>query len=141
GHISGIQQNYWYSHCQQSTFDAVAIISRLWEAGKSLLFTPVRKLSGQCWLKCHRGGASMSLRTKVCSFVAGLMSLGLGSVAGAQDYPARTIALIVPFAAGGPTDVVARIIGDHMSKSRTWWEGGARPPRRVSCAPRQTATP
>lgn len=59
----------------------------------------------------------MSLRTKVCSFVAGLMSLGLGSVAGAQDYPARTIALIVPFAPGGPTDVVARIIGDHMSKT------------------------
>jgi tripartite-type tricarboxylate transporter receptor subunit TctC len=59
----------------------------------------------------------MSLRTKICGIVAGLMSLGLGSAAGAQDYPARAITLIVPFAAGGPTDVVARIIGDHMSRT------------------------
>jgi tripartite-type tricarboxylate transporter receptor subunit TctC len=35
----------------------------------------------------------------------------------AQTYPARTITVIVPFAAGGPTDVVARIVGDHMSKT------------------------
>jgi tripartite-type tricarboxylate transporter receptor subunit TctC len=35
----------------------------------------------------------------------------------AQNYPARPITVIVPFAAGGPTDVVARIVGDHMSRS------------------------
>jgi tripartite-type tricarboxylate transporter receptor subunit TctC len=33
------------------------------------------------------------------------------------NYPSRTITLIVPFAAGGPTDVVARILGDHMSRT------------------------
>jgi tripartite-type tricarboxylate transporter receptor subunit TctC len=38
--------------------------------------------------------------------------------AGAQDYPARPITVIVPFAAGGPTDVVARIVGDHMSRTQ-----------------------
>ena len=37
--------------------------------------------------------------------------------AGAQNYPTRPITVIVPFAAGGPTDVVARIVGEHMSKS------------------------
>ena len=35
----------------------------------------------------------------------------------AQDYPERAITLIVPFAAGGPSDMVARIIGDQMSKT------------------------
>jgi tripartite-type tricarboxylate transporter receptor subunit TctC len=35
----------------------------------------------------------------------------------AQTYPTRPITVIVPFAAGGPTDVVARIVGDHMSRT------------------------
>ena len=33
----------------------------------------------------------------------------------AQDYPTRAITMIVPFAAGGPTDVVARIVTGHMA--------------------------
>ena len=37
--------------------------------------------------------------------------------ASAQDYPARPITIIVPFAAGGPTDVIARIVADNMSKT------------------------
>lgn len=32
-------------------------------------------------------------------------------------YPERPITMIVPFAAGGPTDVVARIVTDHMSRT------------------------
>jgi tripartite-type tricarboxylate transporter receptor subunit TctC len=35
----------------------------------------------------------------------------------AQDYPTKNITLIVPFAAGGPTDVISRIIGEHMSRT------------------------
>ena len=34
----------------------------------------------------------------------------------AQPYPSRPITEIVPFAAGGPTDVIARITGEYMSK-------------------------
>ena len=34
----------------------------------------------------------------------------------ADDYPSRTIALVVPFPPGGPSDVVARIIADGMSR-------------------------
>jgi tripartite-type tricarboxylate transporter receptor subunit TctC len=34
-----------------------------------------------------------------------------------SNYPTRTITLIVPFAAGGPTDIVARIVGEHMSRT------------------------
>jgi tripartite-type tricarboxylate transporter receptor subunit TctC len=33
------------------------------------------------------------------------------------SYPQRPITMIVPFAAGGPTDVVARIVGEHMSRT------------------------
>jgi len=32
-------------------------------------------------------------------------------------YPERPITMIVPFAAGGPTDVVARIVAEHMSRT------------------------
>jgi tripartite-type tricarboxylate transporter receptor subunit TctC len=45
-------------------------------------------------------------------------TLGLAATgAQAQNYPTRPITMIVPFAAGGPTDVVARIVSDHMSRT------------------------
>lgn len=46
------------------------------------------------------------------------MAVGLGAfaaVAGAQTYPERPIKLIVGFAAGGPTDVIARVVAEDMS--------------------------
>jgi tripartite-type tricarboxylate transporter receptor subunit TctC len=45
-----------------------------------------------------------------------LLSL-LASQVSAQDYPSKVITMVVPFAAGGPTDTVARLIGVPMSKS------------------------
>jgi tripartite-type tricarboxylate transporter receptor subunit TctC len=35
----------------------------------------------------------------------------------AQQYPQRAITMVVPFAAGGPTDVLARVLGAHMSQT------------------------
>ena len=50
--------------------------------------------------------------------LAGAMILAMmAAPAFAQDYPARPITIIVPFAAGGPTDVIARIVADNMSKT------------------------
>ena len=46
-----------------------------------------------------------------------LALLATGARAADPNYPTRSIALVVPFAAGGPTDVVARIVGDHMSRT------------------------
>ncbi len=44
--------------------------------------------------------------------------LGLSLVsAQAQTYPTKPITMIVPFAAGGPTDIIARIAGEHMSRT------------------------
>jgi tripartite-type tricarboxylate transporter receptor subunit TctC len=38
-------------------------------------------------------------------------------IARAQTYPSRSITMIVPFAAGGATDVSARIVSEHMSRT------------------------
>ncbi len=43
--------------------------------------------------------------------------LGLTVPAASQDYPSRPITLIVPYAAGGGNDVMARIVAERMSKS------------------------
>jgi len=40
----------------------------------------------------------------------------LPSAAAAQNFPARPIKLIVPFPAGGPNDIIARVIGQRMSE-------------------------
>jgi tripartite-type tricarboxylate transporter receptor subunit TctC len=46
-----------------------------------------------------------------------LTGLAMASAAWAQSYPSKPIVLVVPFAAGGPTDVVARTLGTAMSKT------------------------
>jgi tripartite-type tricarboxylate transporter receptor subunit TctC len=46
-----------------------------------------------------------------------LAAMAMALPAAAQDYPNRVITMIVPFAAGGPTDTVARLIAEPMSKT------------------------
>lgn len=45
---------------------------------------------------------------------AALTMLALVSAATAQNFPSRPITIIVPFAAGGPSDVMARILAERM---------------------------
>ena len=52
------------------------------------------------------------------TIVIGLM-LGCGAIvaSAADDYPSRPITMVVPFAAGGPTDVVGRVMAEHMGRT------------------------
>jgi tripartite-type tricarboxylate transporter receptor subunit TctC len=41
----------------------------------------------------------------------------MSTFAAAQAYPSRPVTVVVPFAAGGPTDTIARILGERMARS------------------------
>src|ERR1043165_2346706 len=52
---------------------------------------------------------------KSASLILGLLLFPFS--ASAQSYPVRPITMVVPFPAGGPSDVVARIVAEHMGKT------------------------
>jgi tripartite-type tricarboxylate transporter receptor subunit TctC len=49
------------------------------------------------------------------SLLAALLCIA-ASLAGAQDYPSRPIKVIVPYAAGGGADILARLVGQQLSE-------------------------
>ena len=55
---------------------------------------------------------------RILTFIVSIM-IALAAAAGAraETYPSKPITLIVPFPAGGPTDTIARIMSEHMSKT------------------------
>ena len=56
--------------------------------------------------------------SKKLTFAGALAALLVAAGAQAADnYPSRTITMIVPYAAGGPSDVIARIMADGMSRA------------------------
>ena len=62
-------------------------------------------------MNCHiraLAGAVLARSHRCARFVA---------PAQAQTYPTRNITMIVPFAAGGPTDVISRIVTGHMAQT------------------------
>ena len=54
------------------------------------------------------------LSSKQFSLVCAIALTLWAAPASAQTYPTRSITVIVPFPAGGPSDVVARIVAEHM---------------------------
>lgn len=61
----------------------------------------------------------MNLKKSLNTLLAAVLGSGLvmTGAANAQNYPDKPIALVVPFAAGGPTDSIARLIAVPMGKS------------------------
>ena len=57
------------------------------------------------------------MRRIVLAVIATATISGLAGGAAAQPFPSRPIALIVPYSAGGPTDTIARIVGERMAQS------------------------
>jgi tripartite-type tricarboxylate transporter receptor subunit TctC len=49
--------------------------------------------------------------------VGGIAAFALSTPVLADQYPTKPITVIVPFAAGGPTDVVARLVGERMGRT------------------------
>ena len=85
--------------------------------------------------------------TSTLAVVGTIAVLGLAASAVAQVYPSRPITMIVPFAAGGPTDAVAHVIPTHEPftlertlLSRMSPERPAASVSAVSRTPRATAT-
>lgn len=58
----------------------------------------------------------MTIRSVTAAAAASLLSWAIGSAV-AQDYPNRPLRIIVPFAAGGGTDVLARLLGQRFNES------------------------
>src|SRR5678816_3887319 len=65
---------------------------------------------------CIRDSGNTSREDHMRVLAAAFALLATAVSAQAQSYPSRPITVVVPFPAGGPSDVVARIVAEHMGK-------------------------
>lgn len=64
------------------------------------------------------GQAMILARRRVLKLAAAAAAISAASrLARADAFPSRPVTIVVPFPAGGPTDTLARILGEYMRKS------------------------
>ena len=80
---------------------------RLIDEGYSLFF----------YIKLKETTMKQLLSTVVMLLLAGSVLAQATSTSSGQGYPAKPIKFVVPFGPGSATDIVARTVGDAMSKS------------------------
>jgi tripartite-type tricarboxylate transporter receptor subunit TctC len=51
------------------------------------------------------------------ALLAVLLAIAISPVSWAQDWPARPVRFVVPYPPGGSTDIAARVLGEHLSRS------------------------
>ena len=72
----------------------------------------------ECATQVQKMKEMKMLRSVGCLIVAAVLLICPARNGMAQQaYPVRPITVVVPFAAGGPTDVLARVLGQHMSET------------------------
>src|SRR5258705_8704522 len=83
--------------------------ARLCPASNSDLTAPGRQD------KCPTQQGRSQMFKRISGAVCGML-FAVTSTALAQTYPAKPMTMIIPFAAGGPTDVLGRVMAQRMSE-------------------------
>jgi tripartite-type tricarboxylate transporter receptor subunit TctC len=55
-------------------------------------------------------------KTMLTRIFSVILTLGLAGAAAAQEWPTRPVTMVVPFAAGGPVDLVGRLFAQRLSE-------------------------
>ena len=57
-----------------------------------------------------RAAVSVRLGATLCAILLGLCAYG-------QDYPSKPVRIVVPFAPGGPNDIIVRLVAQKLTET------------------------